>query len=105
MIDTMSESVLSLAHAASTLPRRRGRKPHVSTLHRWATSGCRGVVLETIQLGGTRCTSRQAMQRFFERLSEPPVALGAPSSVGRRSVARRLRASAEAGRKLAESGA
>ena len=70
MIDTASEEVIPLAQAAAELPRRRrGRKTHVSTLYRWATAGCRGVRLETIQVGGTRCTSRQALQRFFERLS------------------------------------
>jgi hypothetical protein len=72
MIDSQSEDVITLAQAADGLPRRRrGRKTHVSTIYRWATAGCRGVVLETIQVGATRCTSRQAMQRFFERLSAP----------------------------------
>ena len=66
----MTETVLTFAQAADTLPRRRrGRKAHISTLYRWATAGCKGVVLETIQIGGTRCTSREALQRFFERLS------------------------------------
>jgi hypothetical protein len=70
MIDTTAEDVLTLAQAADGLPRRRaGRKTDVSTLYRWSTAGCRGVLLETIQVGGTRCTSREALQRFFERLS------------------------------------
>src|SRR5215218_9525349 len=70
MIDSASETIISLAQAADGLPRRRrGRKTHVSTLYRWATVGCRGVVLETIQIGATRCTSREALQRFFEHLS------------------------------------
>jgi hypothetical protein len=71
MIDTTAETILSLSQAADELPRRRrGRKTHVSTLYRWATSGCRGVRLETIQVGATRCTSREAIQRFCERLSQ-----------------------------------
>jgi hypothetical protein len=113
MIDSASETLLPLAQAAGELPRRRrGRKTHVSTLYRWATVGCRGIVLETIQIGGTRCTSREGMQRFFERLSTH-VQAGAVGggqsssvpSVGRRTFAQRQRASAEAGRKLAEMGA
>ena len=73
-------------------------------------SGCRGVVLETIQVGGTRCTSREALQRFFENLSQPvqagAVGGGQPGPLsGRRSLAQRQRDSAEAGRKLAELGA
>ena len=110
MAITLDETILSLADAASELPRRRrGRKPHVSTLYRWMTSGCRGVVLEFIQVGGTRCTSREALQRFFERLSETrqlgTVGERQPGPLaGRRTLAQRQRESAEAGRKLAERG-
>ncbi len=111
MIDTTGETILSLAQAADELPRRRrGRKTHVSTLYRWATAGCRGVRLETVQIGATRCTSREALQRFFERLSEPSQ-LGAnvdsPSAPNpaRRSPARRLRESERAGALLEKAGA
>lgn len=113
MIDSTSETLISLADAAEELPRRRrGRKVHISCLYRWSTVGCRGVVLETIQIGATRCTSREALQRFFERLSESRQAgaigggqSGSSPIVGRRTLAQRQRASAEAGRKLAELGA
>lgn len=74
MIDIQTEEVVSLTQAAKSkcLPRRRkGKRPHVATLFRWATVGVRGVVLETIQCGGTRCTSVQALQRFFERCTDP----------------------------------
>ena len=71
MVDSTSECLLTLAQAAEDLPRRRrGGKTNISTLYRWSQSGCRGVRLETIQIGGTRCTSREALQRFFERLSQ-----------------------------------
>jgi hypothetical protein len=100
---TIDETVISLADAAQLLPRRRrGRKIHVSTFYRWTTVGCRGVVLETIQIGGTRCTSREALQRFFERLSSPSG--GRTPAIGGRTVARRQRESAAAGRKLIEMG-
>ena len=70
MIDFANEQVVSLNEAARMLPRRReGKKPHVSTLYRWTIRGVRGVILETIQVGGTRCTSVEALHRFFERLS------------------------------------
>jgi len=113
MIDTTSEAVIAFAQAAGELPRRRrGRKVHVSCLYRWSTAGCRGVVLESIQVGATRCTSREALQRFFERLSQPvqagAVGAGRPNPgriVGRRTLAQRQRDSAEAGRNLAGRGA
>lgn len=70
MIDHQNETVRSLTEAAARLPRRRGgKKTNVATLYRWSTRGIRGVTLETLQIGGTRCTSDQALQRFFERLS------------------------------------
>ena len=107
MIDSASETLISLADAAEDLPRRRrGRKTHVSTLFRWTTTGCWGVVLESLQCGGTRCTSRQALQRFFERLSAPVQAGAASERVLKvRTRAQCQRASAEAGRKPAEMGA
>jgi Protein of unknown function (DUF1580) len=110
MIDTTTESVISLTQAADELPRRRrGRKTHVSTLYRWAAAVCRGVVLEKTQIGGTMYTSREALQRFFERLSRPtePLADGKsePGPLAARTAARRQREAADAGRKLAEMGA
>jgi hypothetical protein len=110
MIDSASETLLSLADAARSLPRRRrGRKTHVSCLYRWTTIGCRGVVLESIQVGGTRCTSKESLTRFFERLSGS----GPTGTVGtrsgpipvRRTVVQRQRDSAKAGRELAKRGA
>lgn len=69
-IDITSEQVVTLAEATQHVPRRRGGKyPHFATLWRWATRGCRGVVLETIMVGGTRCTSVEALQRFFDALT------------------------------------
>src|SRR5436190_1517418 len=104
MIDCQSEHVISFAQASDESPRRRkGRKIHVSCFYRWSTVGCRGVILETIQIGGNRCTSREALQRFFERLTEPVQARPASGPVGRgRTNAQRQRAAAEAGRKLAD---
>src|SRR4051794_36659981 len=108
MIDTTSESLLTLTQAADVLPRRRkGRKTHVSTLYRWATAGCRGVRLESVQIGATRCTSREALERFFQRLTGPDqaeavVASAGPPLASRRSPARRRRESDRAGRLLEE---
>jgi Protein of unknown function (DUF1580) len=108
---TIDETIISLTNVPKELPRRRrGRNVHVSCVYRWSTVGCKGVVLETLQVGGTRCTSREALQRFFERLSQPvqvgAVGEGQPGpTVGRRTVAQRQRASAEAGRELAKQGA
>lgn len=78
MIDIQNEEVILLAEATKLkcLPRRRrGKRPHVATLFRWANTGVRGVTLETIQCGGTRCTSVEAIQRFFKRCTDPSCTL------------------------------
>ena len=70
MIDPALENLLSLTAAAEILPRRRGGKNATpSCVYRWAKNGCKGVILESIQVGGTRCTSREALRRFFDALS------------------------------------
>lgn len=112
MIDSTSEVLLTFPQAAEEIPRRRrGRKCHVSTLYRWATVGCRGVVLETLQCGGTLTTSREALQRFFEALTvsresaRPGLRPGPTEVPVRRSRARRLRDSERAARELEAMGA
>ena len=68
MIDLAAEEVVSLAAATKHLPKRRGgKRPHVSTLYRWATVGVHGVKLEVIRVGSTWCTSLEALQRFCDR--------------------------------------
>jgi hypothetical protein len=67
---SLDEHILTFPEACALLPRRRAGKPvHVSCIYRWTTSGCRGVILESIQIGGTRCTSREALARFFGRIA------------------------------------
>ena len=61
-IDPFREDVFSLKEAAR---RVKGRKLHVATIWRWATKGLRGRKLETIPIGGVRCTTEAAMRQFF----------------------------------------
>ena len=101
MIDISSEAVVTLTEATHHLPRRRkGKRPAVSTIFRWAQHGLRGVRLETIQVGGTKCTSIEALQRFCERLTHGNGS--APESP--RSPARRRRAAESAERELERQG-
>src|SRR4051812_1460257 len=103
---------ITLAQAADELPRRRrGRKTNVSTLYRWTTTGCRGVKLQFIQCGATRCTTRAWLDEFFGRLSasrDTPPTVGAldGSTLPRmvRSAAERRRAIEAANRDLERAG-
>lgn len=79
MIDIENESILSLTEATKVLPSIDGRRPHVSTLWRWAMKGIRGGVrLETARLGRRVITSKEALQRFIVALSEAPEPQPAP---------------------------
>jgi hypothetical protein len=101
MIDPTTETIVALAHVPKDLPfRRAGKRPHVSCIYRWTTSGCRGVILESIQIGGTRCTSKEALDRFFHRLTSGDAA-DAPKV---RSVAKRERDCAKAMKELEQAG-
>jgi len=65
----LSENLITFAEAADCLPRRRrGRKTAISTFYRWS-KGLNGIRLETIQCGGTKCTTLAAIERFFQRLA------------------------------------
>ncbi|MCH8043694.1 MAG: DUF1580 domain-containing protein [Planctomycetes bacterium] len=71
MIDLTKEELLTLSEAAGLLPpRRKGKRPHPTTLFRWASNGLRGEKLEVLRVGDTTCTSIAALQRFFRRLTE-----------------------------------
>jgi hypothetical protein len=67
----IAEELLPFAEAARIVPRRRGGKAtSPATLYRWAKVGLRGVRLEAVQAGGVLCTSRGAIARFFQELTE-----------------------------------
>jgi len=97
VIDIAKESLLSLADAAKQLPRNGGKRPHPATLYRWTMRGLRGAKLEYVQVGATRCTSIEALGRFFAALAAAPAP---PPS----SLADRLYAADRLERELVEAG-
>lgn len=70
MIDPLCEELISLRDAARLFPKNsRGKHPHVSAIYRYTTTGCRGVVLEAVQAGSVRSTTREAVARFIQELT------------------------------------
>lgn len=61
-IDPDIEDIITLGEACRLIP-PQGIAP--CTMARWIQRGVRGVVLETVIIGGRRLTSREALQRFF----------------------------------------
>ena len=78
-----------MAQAAKIAPNR----PHLASIWRWRRVGIAGVKLETVSLGG-RCTrtSREALQRFFERVTAVKNGEAIPSQPNRRRQAEQLAA-------------
>ena len=69
VINVLQEELLTFAQAARHA-RPRGSKPAApSSLWRWHKKGISGVRLETIYIGGTRYTSVEALQRFFDAVT------------------------------------
>jgi hypothetical protein len=52
-------------------------------MHRWATVGCKGVVLQTVSVGGTKCTSPALLCEFFAAIGGHKPAACAPARTGR----------------------
>lgn len=51
------------------LPKRRNKKRlHPATIFRWAQRGVHGIKLQTVQIGGTRCTTIAMLGEFFDAL-------------------------------------
>ena len=72
-IDMRKERVFSLADAAKLpwLPRRRrGKRPAAVTIWRWTSTGCHGILLESVSVGNTTCVSEEALIRFFSALTQ-----------------------------------
>lgn len=80
MIDPLTETVLTFAEAT----KRVRTRPDVSTLHRWRTRGIRNQKLESILVGGKRCTSLEALSRFFAATTAAGEHVASPSHVSKR---------------------
>lgn len=106
MIDVFSESMLTITQACRILPTgRNGARPQFTTLWRWIRDGLKApdghlVKLEAIRIGCKWMTSREALARFFQRLT--PAEQVAPPSV--RSPSARNRDAERAGQALAKKG-
>jgi len=73
-IDLHNETLIPLSEVPARLPRRRGHRIHLQSVHRWARRGLRGVVLETVRVGHSRYTSAEALRRFLKATNPPTAA-------------------------------
>ena len=103
MIDLSTESSISLSQAARLLPPGRGGRPvTLGCILRWILNGAKGpdgirVRLEAARVGGRWLTSKEALNRFADRLTPRLDGTPVPAS---RTPGRRQRAADRAGRAL-----
>lgn len=70
MISIADERLIPLRDAPKHLPLRpNGKKLHISVFYRWIKRGVKGILLESIRIGGTTYTSLEALQRFAGSLT------------------------------------
>jgi hypothetical protein len=107
MLDLSAEASITLAEACRLIPpSRRGKRTHLSTLLRWILSGAKApggqtVRLEALRLGGRWVTSREAIQRFAERLTPR---IDEALTLSSRTATQRQRANDRAARELEKRG-
>ena len=65
----MDEQIVTFTEAAKLLPKMNGKRPHASSIWRWARKGVQGVRLESRRIGGRFVTSIEALERFTEKLA------------------------------------
>ncbi|MDB5295719.1 MAG: hypothetical protein JWO31_1702 [Phycisphaerales bacterium] len=89
MIDLTSEDPITLRDATKlSFLRRNGRRPNLATLYRWSQIGLKGHTLECVQIGASRCTTREAVLRFIERLTNGTSGATVTTVQRRRAIAR-----------------
>jgi hypothetical protein len=105
MIDIATEKLVTFSQALTYLPRRKnGNGASVETIRVWAVEGIEGVKLEIIRAGNKRCTSVEALQRFFDTLTQIELTGQAPV-VPRKTTAARQKQIDAAIKKLKAAGA
>jgi hypothetical protein len=100
MIDLETEELILLSDVPHRIPKKRNGQPvGLGAVYRWARAGIRGNVLETIQVGGAKCTSLPALNRFFSRLTRrtDDVQAARPGRLKERSIAAAARKFERAG--------
>lgn len=66
MINVSHEELVKLSFAPAFIEELSGNRVHIGTIYRWRNKGIAGVCLETIDIGGTPYTSKEALSRFFQ---------------------------------------
>jgi hypothetical protein len=103
LINVSQEEVFPVADVPRRVRMVRRGVPALSasTAYRWVQRGRKGVRLEAIRIGGTLCTSMNALQAFFESCTRADSPAGSsPGPMAATPAAARQRAIEAADREL-----
>jgi hypothetical protein len=71
MFDISKEELILVRDLPDHLPKQpSGKKLHTSAVYRWMKHGVQGVRLETIFIAGCRYSSIEALNRFWQRVTD-----------------------------------
>lgn len=70
MIDTKAEEMIGVKTAALLFPAPAGNPVKEATVRTWMLRGVRGIRLESFRSGNHVLTSREAVQRFIDRMND-----------------------------------
>ena len=73
MINSFTETIVSLQDAVNHIGKITGRKRNKNVVVRWMIRGVSGVNLETIRIGREIYTSHEAINRFLNELAQSKI--------------------------------
>lgn len=79
------EALVALKDVADVFRRKIGRRPCYETVRQWSSKGLRGVVLETVFVGGGKFSSEPAVDRFVEEYTDKRSPTPLPGSIDLRA--------------------
>lgn len=72
-IDILNSTPIRLSKVPHWVESHIGFKPNRSTVFRWSTRGAKGRKLETFNVGGKKCTTVEALLKFFGTDNSAPM--------------------------------
>ena len=68
--DLLDEELVNVKTLPNILEPRNGKKVHLSAIYRWLKTGLSGVKLESVVIANERFTTKEALNRFWVKVTE-----------------------------------
>jgi hypothetical protein len=66
----LDEELVNIKELPNILAPRNGKKVHLSAIYRWVRTGLSGVKLDTVVIANERFTTKEALNRFWVKVTE-----------------------------------